>query len=851
MNQQNHPMDPNVSQEHIYRTPDPEHDLPNAPEPVMHGEDTSILRFPDGSVVVGPQDDEQAKYPNQAQPNRHEENLALILDENELRDIGNSLKDAVEEDIGSQEAFYEAVANAIQYMGLTLTSESDKDDLPFKGASSIYSSALFETLIDIVASAKSALFPTSGMVDTVVLGDADDHLQDIAYRKKAFFNYYFDVVCKEFRKEAIRTIFWAALSGSVYKKVYICPVLGRPVSNFIPIEDFVVNREHSSHIAASRKTHILRIDEREFDIRVMTGMYRDINIMKQEDRGDESQVIKEQLDAISGYDGGRHNADDAGYTLYECHVDYRIKGDPEGAEYDIPLPYIVTLDEKSSKVLRIVRNWNQNDFLKKKTEYFVNYSLLPSLDGEGYGMVNYAGRLAEAATSITRQLINSGTYANFPGGVYQAGIRIENNNLRPAPGEFVPIQTGGLPVGQAIEALPYKEPSSALHDLKNEIEDCIRKPSAIINNKISEMAPRAAEGSVLAMFENLQKVPNAILQNLHESFSRELELFNDRFAEWLPVNQPYPFMVPGGKHVIMKEDFESDIQVMPSSDPSTQNSTHRFLLSEIVINNAKSNPDVHNMQFAFKYFYKNLGLSEEDIQQLLTPKDPHVEETPPMDPVSTIMAITQGQPVNAAVWQDHDAYITILDAWMQANAENPNLAAAQALKAQHEAYKYLVDVYAKMNMPPPEDPTKLTPEQQNQLAVAVAHIKTQEAEEAAKAAGPPPEPPMDPAKVMLEDAQMKHQIAQEKNHLDGKKIELEMHKLEMDYALKEQEFHLKSQIQNLKQETDSLKLQLDFLKEENDLALKERDQVMKENTELHNQMTTEMHNQVMPQVMND
>src|SRR4029077_6849380 len=105
----------------------------------------------------------------------------------------------------------------------------------------------------------------------------------------------------------------------------------------------------------------------------------------------------------------------------------------------------------------------------------------PSLDGEGYGLVNYAGRLTEAATSLTRQLINSGTYSNFPGGVYQSGIRIENNNLRPAPGEFVPIQTGGIPVGQAIEALPYREPSQALHALKDEIEESIKRPSSIMN----------------------------------------------------------------------------------------------------------------------------------------------------------------------------------------------------------------------------------------------------------------------------------------------------------------------------------------------------------------------------------
>jgi len=829
----------NLSSETIFTAPSP-FDNPTAPEAIAIGENSHIMKFPDGSVAVNPQVDQENNFPNMSNFTQHDENLALLLSDNELRDIGNSLKDSIEEDIESQEQFYEAVAKTIEYLGLTLTSEADKEDLPFKGASSVYSSALFETAVDLIASVKGAIFPTSGMVDTVVLGEAADHLQDIAYRKKAFFNYYFDTVAKEFRKEAIRTAFWAILAGSAYKKVYICPVLGRPVSNFIPIEDFIVNREHSSHMAASRKTHIIRINERELQIRIMTGMYRDINIMKQEDRTEGTDVIKEQLDLISGHEFTRSNHEDAGYTIYECHVDYRIKGDPECGKYDIPLPYIITIDEKSSRVLSIRRNWDEKDFLKKKREYFVNYSLLPSLDGEGYGLVNYAGRLAEAATSLTRQLINSGTYANFPGGVYQSGIRLENNNLRPAPGEFVPIQTGGVPVGQAIEALPYKEPSAALGELKNQIEDNIRKPSAIINQKVTDMAPRAPQGTVLAMLENLQKVPNAILQNMHESFSRELELFNERFAEWLPENQPYPFMVPGGKHVIMKEDFQADIQVLPSSDPSTKNATHRFMLSEIVIQKAAENPDIHNMEFAYQYFYKNLGLSEEDIKQLLSPKSAEsAQEVQPLDPVSTMMAIMNGQPVAAAVWQDHAAYMSVIESWMQMNPQNPNLPAAEALRAQHEAFQYMIDVYAKLNMAPPEDPAKLTPDQQNELAVGVAQIKIQEAQEAAAQAGPPPEPPLDPAKVMLEDSQMKAQTAHEKNELEAKKIELEARKVEMEFALKEQEFNLKSQIQTLQQALDEQKAQLDFAKTEHEQAMKERDQVLKEKNDLQNQIQTQ------------
>lgn len=842
---QNVPIQERLHSETVFTAPS-EFDVPSEMQSTAVSGGSAITRFPDGTAIVGPAEDERAHFPDRMQHGDHDENLALVLSDSELSDIGHSLKNSIEDDISSQEPFIEAVGTIIKQLGLSLPSESDEDSLPFKGASAVYSSALFESALDIVASAKQSIFKSSGMVDTVVVGDESEQLQDIAFRKKSFFNYFFDVVAKEFRKEAIRTIFWAALTGSAYKKVYICPVLGRPVSNFIPIADFIVNRDHSSHMVATRKTHILRnLSEKEYQIRVMMGMYRDINIMKQED-SDSSDVITDELHSMSGYAPARSSYDDAGYTIYECHTDYRIKGDPEGNQYDIPLPYIISLDEKSGKVLSIRRNWDkpngQEIPLKTKKEYFVNYSLLPSLDGEGYGLLNYAGNLAEAATSLKRQLINSGIYANFPGGVYASGMRIDKNNIRPAPGEFIPLATGGIPISQALQALPYKEPSAALNELKNDIEDSIRKPTAIVNQKVSEMAPRAPVGSTLAMLENLHKVPNAIMQNFYESFTRELELYNDRMAEWLPNDRPYPFMVPGGQHVIMKNDFQAGVNVLPSCDPTTKNSTHRFMLSEIIINNAKETPNIHNLDYAYRYFYKNLGISDDDVKQLLTPKkDDPTPPPPPLDPVSTIMAITKGEPVQAAVWQNHDAYLAIIDTWMQANPQNSHLPIANSLKQQHEAFKYMVDVYAKLNMAPPEDPSQLNPEQQNQLAVEIAHIKLQEAQEA-QSGITPPEPPLDPARVELEAVNIQGQIAREKNELEFKRIEVSIQRLEMEHALKVQEFELKNhefelknQIEHLKQDVAAKKAEIDAFKvsheqamKEHELELKERDLMMQE-----------------------
>jgi hypothetical protein len=789
------------------------------PQRTVIGGEMVITRFPDGSASIEPIND-NAKVPHKR---HHKENLALLLPENEIREIGGNLKNAIEDDIESQSAFFEAVSNVVELMGIDLTSSADKDDLPFKGASAVYSAKMFETLQSLLASVRGGIFKSSGMVDTCVVGNPTPQLDDIASRKKDWFNYYFDYVSKEFRKEAMQSAAWAFIAGSAYKKVYICPTMKRPISEPIPVEDFIVNNIYSSHLTASRRTHRIRLSEKDYQTRVKMGLYRDVNIAKQDDDGTENNVIGEQLNKISGYEPMGSRIDGL-YVIYECHVDLCIEGDDAAPQDNIPVPYIVSLDEESGQVLRISRNWKESDKSRKRVEYFVNYYMLTSLRGSGYGLVHYASRLAEAATSLERQLVNAALYANFPGGVYQQGTRLENNNLCPAPGEFVPIMCAGS-VKDAIQPLPYREPSPALNELRKDFEDSIGKPAALIESKIAEMPMNAPVGTTLRVFEELDKVPNAIMQNFYESLTRELELYDDRFEEWLQPGRPYPFKVAGGDRVIMKEDFQDGVNVMPSADPTSKNSAHRFMEAEIILNNAKTSPDIYNLKYANERFLKNMGVPQEDIEKLLNPPKDETPPPQPMDPVSTMMALIKGEPVTAAVWQNHDAYISILDSWMQANPQDPHIQNAMALKSQYEAFKYMVDAYAALGMQPPDDPSQLAPEQQNQLAVQIAHMKAQEVE---RTQASQPEPPLDPGRVELEAAKMEAEIAHEKNQLEFTKIELSRQKMDMEYQLDVKEFGLKTQIQQMKVQMDAQKAETDSFKIAHEQAIKERDQALKE-----------------------
>lgn len=758
-------------------------------------EENGIKKFPDGSIAI-----DGDSYPVQRtlDEDDHDQNLAEILDESVLLQIGNSLRQSIEEDKESQAPYFQNIANLINLLGIkSATSGAENAD----GIPEANSTALFETWLHYIATVMGAIFPSKGAVDAVILGEEDEKLKNLSYRITAFFNFFLYQIDKGFEKELKRTVAWS-IFDSIYSKVFIDPVLGRPTHRMIKPEDFIVNRDLSSHLCASRKTQVHRMDKREFELRKILREYRDIEIMPTSLDGTDN-VIQEELDDIIGYErSGGGNTPDF-YEIYECHVEYRIKEDPSAKDIEIPLPYIITLDAHSAKVLRIQRNWKKEDYLKKNREYFINWSLLPALDGEGYGLNQYAAQSAQTASTIMRQLIMAGMYSNFPGGVYAAGLTLEENDIRPAPGQFVKLQTGGISLDQAIMPLPYKEPSGALNDLKNQIEDNIRKPSAIINDAISEMAPRAPAASVLAMLENYQRVPNFVIQGYHKSFELMLGLFKDRFAEWLPEGQPYPFLVPGGKHVIMRSDFEEHVQIVPSNDPSLQNSMYRFMRAEVILNNARQDPDIHDLKYANELFYKNLGISPEEISKLL-PDEEEEEEPVPLDLVTENQNFLNKIPVVAGIEQEQDAHIMGHGALLNnpsAQQDPEIIAAIQAHIREHEALKLLINFQAITGMHMPEDPAEVPMDVQNQISVAAAQMAMQQQQQQqaspdpmtvqAQAALTEAQASMEEVRVIEMRAQLEAENKKLQLMLEQQKLELDKYKFDAELPLKEAELQIK------------------------------------------------------------
>jgi hypothetical protein len=342
--------------------------------------------------------------------------------------------------------------------------------------------------------------------------------------------------------------------------------------------------------------------------------------------------------------------------------------------------------------------------------------------------------------------------------------------------------------------------------MRKEIEDAIKRPCMIMDEKIMDIAPRAPQGTVLFLLEQMHKVPTALLQNFYESFAQELDLLNDRLEDWFPAGQPYPFAVAGGDHFIMKEDFSPSVKVYPAVDPSLPNSSYRMLQAELLLQTASQYPALINPKPVLINYLESMGVNQETIQAYVIPDPSPPPPVQPLDPVTENGHLLTSVPVNSGIDQDHDAHI-IVHSQLLTHPDPSVAAAAQAHIKQHEAMKFTVQIYSQLNMPIPADPSQLPPQQQNQIALMAAHLLQQQSAQKQGHAGPTPE------QIQMAQIEAQNQKSEREAQLKAAEIQLEYERLRQDSVEG-------SAVLAEKESANRLRLQLEQLKFEHEKELK-------------------------------
>jgi hypothetical protein len=615
------------------------------------------------------------------------DNLAEYIDEDELESLASEIISDYEDDVGSRKDWMQTYVDGLELLGMKLEERSE----PWEGACGVYHPLLSEALVKFQSETIMATFPASGPVKTQIIGKETTAKKEAAERVQNDMNYQLTEVMTEYRSEHERMLWGLGLSGNAFKKVYYDPSLERQVSIFVPAEDVVVPYGSENLQNAPRVTHVMRKTENELKKLMVGGFYRDVDL------GDPVNTLDDVEKKIAEKMGFRATTDDR-YKLLEVQINLNLKGyeDPD----DIALPYIVTVEKGTAKVLAIRRNYEPDDETKQKRTHFVHYGYIPGFGFYYFGLIHLIGAYAKSGTSILRQLVDAGTLSNLPGGLKTKGMRTKGDDTPIAPGEFRDVDVASGTIRDNIMMLPYKEPSLVLKQLMDQIVDEGRRFAAAADLKVSDMSAQAPVGTTLALLERQLKVMSAVQARIHFAMKQEFKLLKNIIAAYAPTE--YSYEPEEGPRRARQQDYEN-VDVIPVSDPNAATMSQKVVQYQAVMQMAQANPQIYDMVELNKQMLEVLGIK--NIHKLV----PASEDQKPKDPVSENMAIINMKPVKAFLYQDHEAHIQVHMAAIQDPkmaqliGQNPQanaiMAAAAAHISEHVAFEYRKQIEEQLGVP--------------------------------------------------------------------------------------------------------------------------------------------------------
>jgi hypothetical protein len=681
----------------------------------------------DGGVTVDFGDSDPAELMS----DDHSANLADVMDEAELLSIASDLVADFEADLETRRDWEKAYTQGLDLLGLKI----EERTVPWPGACGVYHPVLTEAVIRFQAQTIMEVFPASGPVKTKIIGKSNEELLKQAHRVQEEMNFVVTEKMTDYRSETEQLLFRLPLAGSAFRKVYYDTVNKRPAAVFVPAEDFVVAYGTTDLATCPRYTHVTRMYPNELRKLQVSGFYRDIDVPAP---APDYSNLQKKYDKVKGETPSI--TDDPRHTILEMCVDLDLPGFE--SEDGVELPYVVTIDKSSSKVLSIKRNWKEGDTSYAKRQYFVHYQYLPGLGFYGTGLIHLIGGIAKSATSILRQLVDAGTLSNLPGGLKARGLRIKGDDNPIMPGEFRDVDVASGNIRDSITFLPYKEPSAVLYQLLGNLVDEGRRIGSIAEMDVGESNPEAPVGTTLALLERSMKVMSAVQARVHDALGKEFKLIAEVIKEYMPPGYEYAASDdPNIQHDRIK-DFDDPVDIIPVSDPMAATMAQKVMQYQAAMQLAQqAPPGMYNMELLHRQMLQALNVQNVDL--IIQGQAQAVS----MDPVTENQMVMAGKPVTVFIEQDHDAHIKVHTNFMndpiyqQFVSQSPNaqafVGAMQQHLAEHFAYSYRRQMELKLGVSLPQMGQKMPPDIENDIAklasVAADRLLQQHNAEAAEA----------------------------------------------------------------------------------------------------------------------
>jgi hypothetical protein len=706
-------------------------------------------------------------------------NLADYVDEKVMQSLGEDLVEDFSKDIGDRRDWAETYVNGLKLLGLKYEERTE----PWQGACGVFHPMLTESVVRFQSEAIMETFPAQGPVKTRIVGKDTPQKDDAAARVRDDMNYQLTEVMTEYRPEHEKLLWNLPIAGSAFKKVYFDPAFGRQAAVFIPAEDIVVPYGAKNLETAERVTHVMRKTKNEILKLQEAGFYSEVDL------GEPSHEL-DDIEKQKAEEQGMQALQDDRFRLLEMHVDLDLKGyehkNKDGEPTGIALPYVVTIEKGTRKVLAIRRNWYEGDELHTKRQHFVHYQYIPGFGFYGYGLIHLIGGYAKSATMLIRQLVDAGTLSNLPGGLKSRGLRIKGDDTPIAPGEFRDVDVPSGSIRDNILPLPYKEPSQVLYTLFDRIVAEGRQFASAGDMKVSDMSSQAPVGTTLAILERTLKVVGAVQARLHYAMKQEFKLLKTIIADYTP--EDYDYEPEDAERAAKRGDYDM-VEVIPVSDPNAATMAQKIVQYQAALQLAQTAPQLYDLPLLHRQMIEVLGIK--NAAKLV----PIEDDQKPVDPVQENQNILRVKPVKAFIEQDHAAHIATHMSMLQ----NPSImslvqntpmgqqimASAMAHINEHLAFQYRREVEKQIGLmlPTKEQSENMAPEvaaQVAQLAAQASMMLTQQSQAAAaqqqaqqQAQDPIVQMQMQELQLKQQDLQLKAQKQQIEAAARADQIEIE------------------------------------------------------------------------------
>lgn len=445
------------------------------------------------------------------------------------------------------------------------------------------------------------------------------------------FNHYLTVTAPEYVPDTDRMLFYIGFGGDGFKKVYNCPLRRRPVSESVDAEHLIVSNSATDLKNCGRVTHEIKMRKAILRRMQIIGEYADIPIGEPvPNSADENPVDKEKAD-IFGSKPGSQRPEDSDYTIWECYCELDLEefAPSQFKKQGLPLPYRVTIEKDSKKVLSVVRNWKEDDKECLAKQFFVQFPFIRGLGFYGLGFVHVLGNTTSTLTAVWREMLDGGMFANFPGFLLtkNAGRQLTNQMRIPPGGAVLVDVMQGTRIQDQVMPLPYKEPGAGFTAFAQWVEASGQRLGQTADISIGEGKQEAPVGTTLALIEQATKLLDSVHKRLHWAQNEEFSLLKERFKE-----DPEAFWRHNKKPSFAweREQFLKaldDYNLVPVADPNNPTSLHRAAKAGALEALASKYPQLINQEAALKRVFRVAGIDSEGLfhtTPLPPPPDPRM-----------------------------------------------------------------------------------------------------------------------------------------------------------------------------------------------------------------------------------